>query len=71
MYSCHPIRIPDTIPAHHEFVGVRISLDGESHLHHILLMECPADLWFLSDITRTSEMCTTHSGSMFAACNRW
>lgn len=71
MYSCHPFRIPEGISDEREFVGVRVGLDGESHLHHILLMECPGDLWFLEDITRNSEMCTTHSGTMFAACNRW
>jgi hypothetical protein len=71
MYSCHPFRIPDSIPDDREFTGVRIALDGDSHLHHVLLMECPGHLWFLQDITRNSEMCTTHSGSMFSACNRW
>uniref|UniRef100_A0A383VWF0 Uncharacterized protein n=1 Tax=Tetradesmus obliquus TaxID=3088 RepID=A0A383VWF0_TETOB len=71
LYSCHPYVIPDSVPDEREFVGVRVGLDGASHLHHILLMECPGDLWFLKDITRNSEMCTTHSGSMFSACNRW
>jgi hypothetical protein len=66
-YSCHPIRIPDSVPDAREFVGVRIGLDGASHLHHVLLMECPADLWFIQDITRNSEMCTTHSGGWAAA----
>jgi hypothetical protein len=37
----------------------------------VLLMECPGHLWFLKDVARNSEMCTTHSGSMFSACNRW
>jgi hypothetical protein len=41
MYSCHPYVIPDSIPDEREFVGVRVGLDGASHLHHILLMECP------------------------------
>jgi hypothetical protein len=44
MYSCHPFHIPDSIPDEREFVGVRVGLDGASHLHHILLMECPGEL---------------------------
>jgi hypothetical protein len=43
MYSCHPYVIPDSIPDEREFVGVRVGLDGASHLHHILLMECPGE----------------------------
>jgi hypothetical protein len=50
---------------------VRTVLDGASHLHHVLLMECPADLWFLQDITGSVEACTRYSGSLFAACSRW
>jgi hypothetical protein len=43
MYSCHPYVIPDSIPDEREFVGVHVGLDGASHLHHILLMECPGE----------------------------
>jgi hypothetical protein len=43
MYSCHPYAIPDSIPGEREFVGVRVGLDSASHLHHILLMECPGE----------------------------
>jgi hypothetical protein len=43
LYSCHPYVIPDSIPDEREFVSVRVGLDGASHLHHILLMECPGE----------------------------
>jgi hypothetical protein len=43
MYSCHPFRIFEGISDEREFVGVRVGLDGKSHLHHILLMECPGE----------------------------
>jgi hypothetical protein len=37
----------------------------------VILMECPADLWFLQDTTDSVETCTVHSGTLYAACNRW
>lgn len=43
LYSCHAYVIPDSVPDEREFVGVRVGLDGASHLHHILLMECPGE----------------------------
>lgn len=70
-YTCHTFTIPDSIPDHREFVAVRAALGGGSHLHHVLLMECPADLWFLQDVTRSTEACMLNSGGLYAACNRW
>jgi hypothetical protein len=31
------------MPGEREFVGVHVGLVGASHLHHILLMECPGE----------------------------
>lgn len=72
VHSCDTLRIPDSISDLREFVGVRFNGSAAaSHMHQLQLLECPADLWFLHDVTRSSDSCVKHSAAMMAACSRW
>lgn len=69
--TCHSFTIPDAIPRDHELVGVRAVLGRGPQPHHMVLMECPGDLWALPFITRSTDFCSSYSKDLDAACEVW